>query len=369
MKKLNTVIKNRKIGRCLQIEKKLVVSPLTTIITTTISILLALVFGGIFLAATGHNPLEVYRLMYEGAFGTPYALSETTVKAIPLILCSLGISIAFRMLLWNIGAEGQLYMGAMGATWVALTFPDAPAIILLPLMFVAGFVCGAVWALIPAIPRAFLNVNEIITTLMLNYVAILWVEYLIYGPWKDPEGFNFPLTRQFTEGAILPTLGDSRIHFGLIIGLLAAIAIYFILHYTKWGYEIRVIGESEVAARYAGINVKRNILLAMLISGGLAGLAGMSEVSGLAHRLQPGVSIGYGYTAIIIAWLAKLNPWVIIVVSFLFGGLLVGGYALQTVGLPWATASMLQGAILFFVLGGDIFSRYKFTFRRGKEEF
>ncbi len=324
-----------------------------------LSIVVGLCFAGIFIVTTGKNPLDVYLLMFEGAFGSAYGLSETVVKAIPLMLTGLGVSLAFRMQLWNIGAEGQLYMGAMGATWLALRFPEWPAYLLLPGMLLLGFLLGGIWGLIPAIPRAFLKVNETITTLLLNYVAILWVDYLVYGPWKDPNGFNFPITAPFSENAILPVLGPSRIHVGLLIAFVATILLFVILRYTKWGFEIRVSGESAVAAQYAGMNYVRNILLVMFISGGLAGIAGMTEVSGITQRLQHGISPGYGYTAIIIAWLARLNPWAIVVVSFVFGGLLVGGYSIQTSGFSAATVAMLQGAILFFVVGGEIFIEHR----------
>jgi simple sugar transport system permease protein len=329
------------------------------------SVVLALVLGAVFLSLTGYSPAKVYSIMFDGAFGSKYGVSETVVKAIPLMLAGLGVSLAFRMLLWNIGAEGQLYMGAFAASWVALSFPGLPKPVLLTAMFLAGFAVGALWGLLPALPRAFLGVNEIITSLMLNYVALYWVDYLVYGPWKDPKGYNFPLTPPFSPSAQLPTLGNTRVHLGLVFGLIGAAVIWLILRRLKWGYEIRVIGESTPAARYAGMNIPRNILLVMMISGGLAGLAGMSEVSGITHRLQHGISPGYGYTAIIIAWLSKLNPVAIVGVSFLFSGLLVGGYSIQSSGLPAATVSMLQGAILFFVLGGDILINYRLRFRSG----
>lgn len=340
-------------------EKRNATAKWVLLLAPILSIVVGLCFAGIFIAATGKNPLDIYLLMFDGAFGSAYGISETVVKAIPLMLTGLGVSLAFRMQLWNIGAEGQLYMGAVGATWLALHYPEWPGYILLPCMLILGFVLGGLWGLIPAIPRAFLKVNETITTLLLNYVAILWVDYLVYGPWKDPNGFNFPITAPFAEGAILPVLGASRIHIGLIIALIAALVLYVVLQYTKWGFEIRVSGESAVAARYAGMNYIKNILLVMFISGGLAGLAGMTEVSGITQRLQHGISPGYGYSAIIIAWLARLNPWAIVVVSFVFGGLLVGGYSIQTSGFPAATVAMLQGAILFFVVGGEIFVEHR----------
>lgn len=352
------------LGNAVRLEKKLAPSPLAPVLIPLLSVLLALVTGGVFLLLTGSSPLEVYRGMLAGAFGSVYGLSETVVKAIPLILAGLGVSLAFRMQLWNIGAEGQLYMGAFAAGWVALTFPNAPKLVLLPAMFGAGFLAGGLWGLLPAIPRAFMKVNETITTLMLNYVAILWVNYLVYGPWKDPNGYNFPLSAPFTDAAILPALGNSRVHFGLVIGLVAALVVYIAVRRTKWGFEVRVIGESPKAARYAGMNIVKNILLVMFLSGGLAGLAGMAEVSGVIQRVTPEISSGYGYTAIIIAWLSKLNPWAIILVSFLFGGLQVGGYTIQSAEVPAAIVYMLQGSILFFVLGGEILNRYAIKFGR-----
>ncbi|HHT62808.1 MAG: ABC transporter permease [Bacillota bacterium] len=342
----------------ISLEKRLTPSTFMLVAVPLVSVLLALLVGAVFLVMNGNNPIEVYTMLISSAFTTSYGLTESIVKAIPLMLAGLGVSLAFRMQLWNIGAEGQLYMGAVAATWVALTFPQLPSVIMIPFMLLMGFFAGAIWGLLPAIPRAYLKVNETITTLLLNYVAILWADYLVYGPWKDPEGFNFPLTPQFVPAAILPSLGQSRIHLGLLFAIIAAVILYILIGHTKWGYEVRVIGESPAAARYAGMNIKKNICLVMLISGGLAGIAGMSEVSGIAGRLQHGLSPGYGYTAIIVAWLARLHPASLALVSFLFGGLLVGGYAIQLMGIPAAIVNMLQGLILFFVLGGQILTNY-----------
>lgn len=330
-----------------------------------ISIALALITGGFFLVLSGKSPVEVYLTMFGGAFGTKYGLSETVVKAIPLALCALGVSLAFRMQLWNIGAEGQFYMGAMAATWVALNNPEGTRWVVLPAMFLAGVIAGGIWGLLPALPRAYWKVNETITTLMLNYIAIIWVEYLVYGPWKDPKGFNFPLTAPFGEGATLPAFGNSRIHYGIFLVLLAAVIIYLVLKYSAWGFQLKVVGESQQAARYAGISISRTILLVMLCSGALAGIAGMAEVAGITQRLQAAISPGYGYSAIIIAWLARLNPAAILGVSFLFGGLLSGGFSLQALGLPAASVYMLQGLILFFVLGGEVFANYRLKFVKG----
>ncbi|MFZ5651634.1 MAG: ABC transporter permease [Bacillota bacterium] len=343
----------------LYLERRLVPPAGSVVLVPALSVLLSLVLGAIFLALNGHDPLEIYILMFTGAFGSSYGISETLVKAIPIMLAGLGVSIAFRMQLWNIGAEGQLYMGAFAASWVPLTFPHLPAYVMIPAMVFLGMAAGGLWALLPAIPRAYLRVNEIITSLMLNYVAILWVDYLVFGPWRDPAGFNFPLSAPFSEAARLGTFGTSRVHTGILFALVIAILLYIIMNRTRWGFEIRVIGESEAAARYAGMDIWRNILLVMLLSGAISGLAGMAEVSGITGRLQPGISPGYGYTAIIVAWLSKLNPLAVILVSILFGGLQVGGYLVQTSGVPASVATMLQGAILFFVLGGEIFGRFR----------
>ncbi|SMC99496.1 ABC transporter permease [Sporomusa malonica] len=345
----------------MRFEKRDTVSKHMIVAVPLLSIVIGLAFAGVFIALTGKDPLQVYQLMFTGAFGSVYGLSETVVKAVPLIFASLAVSLAFRMQLWNIGAEGQLYMGAFGATWVALTYPQWPAWLLIPAMLLAGFLMGGLWGLLPAIPRAYFKVNETITTLLLNYIGILWVDYLVYGPWKDPKGLGFPITAPFSEGAILPAFGVTRIHWGIVLALLAVFVVYIVLRYTRWGFEIRVSGESAAAAQYAGMNHVRNILLVMFVSGGLAGLAGMTEVSGITQRLQHGISPGYGYSAIIIAWLARLHPFAIVLVSFVFGGLLVGGFSIQTSGFPAATVAMLQGAILFFVVGGEIFVQYRLT--------
>jgi ABC-type uncharacterized transport system permease subunit len=317
-------------------------SLLVKIAVPIISVLLAILVGWVFLALSGYDAAETYRRMFQGAFGSAYNISETIVKAIPLALAGLAVSVAFRMKLWNIGAEGQLYMGAFAAGGIVMIMGDWPSLILLPLMLIAGFVAGALWGLIPGTLRALWNVNETITSLLLNYVAISWVSYLVFGPWKDPNAMGFPLAPRFPEAAYLPALHGSRVHIGILVAIVVAIILYILLKYTRWGYEVRVIGESHEAARYAGMNVARNIMLVMLVSGGIAGITGMIEVSGITHRLQQDISAGYGYTGIIVAWLARLNPFAILLVAFLFGALLVGGFGVQTYGIPYAIVLMLQ---------------------------
>jgi ABC-type uncharacterized transport system permease subunit len=343
------------------IEKRSEYSRSIAFLVPIASVLLALLAGAVLLALVGANPLATYKAMASGAFGGKYNVSETMVKAIPLMLCGLGVSVAFRMLFWNIGAEGQLAVGGIAAAGVALFWAERiPSPLLLPAMVVAGILGGALWGLIPALLKAYVRVNEIITSLMMNYIAILWVEYLFYGPWKDPQGYGFPGTAQFPRAGWLPRLPGTRIHLGLAFAVAAALFIWVILRRTKWGYEIRVIGENPRAANYAGIDIVRNIILVMILSGGLAGLAGMSEVAGISHRLQKGLTVGYGYTAIIVAWLGRLNPWGVLLVAILLAGLLVGGDQIQiTMQLPAAVVLVLQGAILFFVLGGGLFTQYR----------
>ena len=358
----------------LTFERRMEPSRAANLLVPILSIVLALAVGGVLLWLVGVNPLETYRAMVRGAFGSAYAISETLVRATPLMLTGLAVSVAFRMLFWNIGAEGQLAMGAFAAAGVALFLPEAvPGIsawVLLPLMIVAGFIGGALWGLIPAMLKAFLSVNEIITSLMLNYVAILWIQYLYYGPWRDPLGFGFPGTAEFARVAWLPRLRDTpfladifttgRLHWGLPLAFVAAIVVWLIIDRTRWGYEIKIIGENPRAARYAGISIVRNILLVMILSGGLAGLAGFVQVAGISHRLQQGIVVGDGYTAIIIAWLARLNPFGVLIVAVLMAGLFVGGDQIQiTMRLPAAVALVLQGLILFFVLGANFFTQYR----------
>jgi simple sugar transport system permease protein len=344
----------------IQFEKRTDQNKVLNFLIPIASFLLALLFSAIVLILFGINPMQAYSVMVKGSLGSTYALTETLVKAIPLMLTGLGVSIAFHMHFWNIGAEGQLAMGGIAASFVALFLQDViPSAFLLPAMFLAGGLAGAIWGLIPAGLKAAVGVNEILTTLMMNYIAILLVEYLYLGPWRDPQGFGFPGTAQFPVSAWLPRLAG-RVHYGIFFAILGAILLWFLLKHTKLGYEIRLIGENPKAARYSGINITRNIIFVMLLSGGLSGIAGMAEVAGISRRLYTGLTVGYGYTAIIVAWLANLNPWGILIVAFFMGALLVGGDQLQiAMQTPAAVADILQGAILFFMLGGSIFNNYK----------
>jgi general nucleoside transport system permease protein len=352
-----------------RIERRLEQPPWLRYASPAILILAALAMGAFLLWLAGANPWYVYTQMATIAFGDVYGWSDTTVKATPLILAGLGVAAAFRMRLWNIGAEGQLLMGAFFATGVALHWlpADASQWVVLFVMAMAGFAGGAFWGFIPGVLKARLNINEIITTLMLTYIAFQWNNYFVYGPWSE-RGFG--LTPQFPRSAWLPRFTDYAeavpafrgvtAHTGIFLAIALAVMFWFVWKHSKWGFEIKVIGDNPRAARYAGINLTRNIILIMMISGGMAGLAGMVEVAGVVHRLQERFSPGYGYTAIIIAWLAKLNPLAIVPVSYLFGGLLVGDDVIQPAGI----ARMLQGVILFVVVGGELLLQYRIRVER-----
>lgn len=325
------------------------------------AVLLALCFGAVLFLWVGVNPIRAYGEVLKGAFGSLYNFSEVLVRASPLILCGLSVGLAGKMQIWNIGAEGQLVLGGAAGAGVALFLtPYIPGPLIIPAMLAAGFFGGALWGLIPGILKARLQVNEIITSLMLNYVAIFWLEHLYFGPWRDPAGRGFPGTAMFVESAWFPRFFDTRIHLGFFIGLFAALLIWYVLAYTEWGYHVRVAGANPKAAQYAHIDIGRNILLIMMLSGGLAGLAGISETAGIYYRLQQGLAAGSGYMAIVVAWLAKLRPVSIIVISICIGGLMVGGDQVQiSMQIPSAIGLTLQGAILFCVLGGQVFQEYE----------
>src|SRR6056297_1341498 len=243
------------------LERRLQIPAWISIVVAIASVFFALVFSGVFLKLTGQSPIEVYQVMFRSSFGSAYGLSETLVKAIPLMLCSFGVAIAFKMVIWNIGAEGQLLMGALAATGMALAFPDFPRLLLIPIMMLAGMLAGGLWAMIPGFTKARWNVNEVITSLLLNYVAINVLDYFVYGPWKDKGGFGFPQTATFSQSAWLPTFGTTRVHLGLLFALIIAVILFIVLRSSRWGYEIKVIGESRNVARYAGMNIGRNIVL------------------------------------------------------------------------------------------------------------
>ncbi len=341
-------------------EKRKTVSKTAIIVTPILSFVVSLLLTGILLIAFDANPLDTYAAMYKGAFGTSRAFTETLVKAIPLMLTGLGVALAFKLKFWNIGAEGQLTLAGVAATWVAIYWsPWMPQPLLLPAVILVGAAAGAMWAGIPALLKTSLKVDETLVTLMLNYVAILFSSHLYYGPWRDPKGYGFPGTELFPKAAWFPRIAG-RAHIGLYFAIVAAIVLWIIFQRTRWGFELKVIGNSQKAARYQGISVERNIVLAVLLSGALCGLAGVGEVAGISRRLQQGLSLGYGYTAIIVAWMAQLNPLAIPFVAILMGALLVGGDSVQMVmGLPSSMGLLMQGMMLFPLLAGSLFVEYR----------
>jgi ABC-type uncharacterized transport system permease subunit len=333
--------------------------------TSVGAVLLAFVFSGLILLSVGADPIRIYSFFWTASFGSWGAVSDVIVKATPLLLIGLACAFAFKMKLWNIGAEGQFYMGAFFASMVVLLpmvdLETTPKALVLGLMMLMGMLGGALYGFVPGILRAKYNINEVITTLMLNYIAVFWNNYWIFGKYSDA---GFQMTRMFPKVAWLPRLSDFAkqyksfsgitLHVGVIFGLIAAVIVWLILNKSRWGYKITLIGDNPKAARYAGLNITRNIVLVFMFSGALAGLAGMAEVTGVVHRLQERISTNYGFSGVIIAWLAKLNPFAVILVSVLFGALIVAGREIQPSGVSF----LIQGIILFLVISSDVVLKY-----------
>ena len=356
----------------LKIERRIGYSRIFSILMTITSLILAFLIVGVILALMGLDPAKAFSILF-GVYVKPTLLLESIKQSIPICLSALGLGIAFKMNFWNIGAEGQLYMGMIAATGIVLLHEYYGLFqewLLLPLMFLASFMLGGAWCLIAGFLKAKINVNEILPTLMLNYVAILIVEYLVHGPWRDPRGYGFPLSIEFPEYAKLLFLAGNPAYTGLLISILSAASVFLILDYTRIGFEIKVVGQSINVARYAGISISRIIMLGSFLAGGLAGIGGLSIVSGIIGRLRPEASPGYGYTAIIVASLAGLNPWLIIAASIFFGGLLTAGGGLQmNMGIPRSATQMIQAIIFLLILVGEFVKRYRITImpRGGRE--
>ncbi|MBF0211069.1 MAG: ABC transporter permease [Desulfamplus sp.] len=340
------------------------ITPLRSFMTNIGSVCASLIAIGLLFFLCGVNPFYAIGKIVSGSFGSMYGFKETVTKAIPLILIGGGLALAFRAKFWNIGAEGQLLMGALMGTWVGLLWGDIlPSYLLIPIMFLAGFIGGALLGLIPAILKIKFSINEVISTLMLNYVCAELITMLIVGPWKGSTRFGFPGTNNLSSAALLGVIPGSRIHYvTLIIAILSIIILAILVYRTRFGYEVRVIGENPEAGRYAGIDFFRTTVVIMIISGGLAGVAGVGELAGIHHYLgyPASISSGYGFTAIIVAWLAKLNPIYVFVSSLFFAGILVGGDAIQmSLGLPGATVQLVNGILLIFLIMGDYFLKHK----------
>lgn len=311
----------------------------------------AAIFAAILLI-DGHNPLDVLDLMWDAVATTEFGRNEVLVKLIPFGLCALAVAIPARVGLINVGGEGQFYMGAWASAGVIL-YSDAPGWMLLPLAFIAGAAGGAAWAGIVALLRVKGRVNEAISSLLLNFVAIQLVNYFVYGPWKDPDGPNWPYSAEFPDSAMLGIVWGNRVSAAVFFVLIGLVAMFLVLRYTRIGYEMRVVGGNVIAAERAGIPVRRYLFWSLAVGGAVAGIAGMAEVCGIQGRLRPGISVNYGYIGFLAAWLGGHRPLGILFACLLFGALSVGGDSLQLgAGLPGSTVNILMALILFAVLAG-----------------
>ncbi|MEC9356816.1 MAG: ABC transporter permease [Pseudomonadota bacterium] len=313
----------------------------------------------------GKNPVEAFQVFFIKPVDSVYGLGELLLKTTPLLLCALGLAIGFRANVWNIGAEGQLIVGALAGTGVALAWGETESSWILPTMLVAGVLGGMLWAAIPALLRTRFHTNEILTSLMLVYIAQLLLAWLVHGPWRDPMGFNFPQSRLFEEWELLPILWDgTRVNIAFVFALLLVAASWFFTRKTHAGFRMQVSGLAPAAATYAGFGSARNIWLALLISGGAAGLAGIAEVAGPIGQLQPQISPGYGFAAIIVAFVGRLHPVGILLASLLMSLLYLGGEQAQmNLALPSAITGLFQGLLLFYLLAADLFVNFRLRIR------
>lgn len=363
-----------------QVEKRANASRTLQVVTPFASVVFAMLLGAVPLIFLGVNPFQAYGKMFQGAFGSLNNLAEVGVKATPLLFTGLAVAIPLRAGLWNIGAEGQLYIGAFGAAGVALAFLGAGGSpspwLVIPLMIVAGGLCAGLFALVPAWLKAKLGTNEIITTLMLNYVALNWNQFFIHGPWKDHVGF--PRTERFGAYAWFPRFFGTRLHLGLFIALAMVVLIYFIYAKTRIGYETKVVGANPNAATLGGISKAKITLWTMTLAGAMAGLAGVGEVAAIQHRLIAGISPQlnpYGYTGIAVALLAKGNPLGLIPSALTFAVIFVGGEFMKQINfvsmfsgnlvqVPSAIVQIVQVLVIFSILAGDFLAQHRLTWRR-----
>ncbi len=332
-----------------------------------LAVLGALATGGLFLLALRFNPFEVYWTMLSGSLGSSSMQKETIKLMIPLCLATLGIVLAFKMKFWNIGGEGQICAGAIAASYFAYFHNGLPSPILLIVMALAAILAGGLWGLIPALFKTRFGTNETLFTLMLNYIILNFITYLREGPWRNPEG-GFAAMPRFTRQARLPELpipGIGNVHIGWVVMLALVIFMFIYLRYTRQGYELTVVGENMNTARYAGMPVKKIMLRTMFLSAGICGLVGMLQVAGPDRQLTDAVANGRGFTAVSIAWLARLSPIGVMVVSFLFSVVQKGCSMMQTeYRIPASMSDILQGIILFFVLSSEFFIRYRIALRK-----
>ena len=331
------------------------------------SLAAAALAGAVVILIAGVSPFEAYRTMLDASLNGVRPLTRTLVLATPLILTGLAAAVACRMRVWNVGAEGQLYMGAIVAAGLALVLPaGTPKLLMLTVILLAGMAAGALWAGLAALPKAYFNTNEVITTLMLNFVALYFMNYLIFGSvsfWRDPDAM-FPQGKLIPGAAELPIISH-RLHYGLLVALAVALVLWWSLRGTTWGFELRTIGDSPAASRYAGMSVSGKILSVLALSGALAGLAGAIEVSGVLKTLDPrAIATELGFTGIVVAAVARLNPLGVVPVAVLLGAVVASGTNLQTVGLEAEIVFLLQGLIFLFVAAGEFFLANRLVFGR-----
>lgn len=340
-------------------------SPVWVYMAPVLAVALTLVAGGVLFAALGFDPFKALYTFFVTPLTSAYGVGELGVKATPLALCAIGLALGFRGNVWNIGAEGQLTLGAICGGAVALAFYDVEGWYVLSLMLVAGVLGGMAWGAIPAFLKSRFHASEILVSLMLTYVATLLLSYLVHGPLKDPDGYNFPESRLFHDAALLPVVWDeTRLHLGAVFALAGVVIAWFVVARTFIGFQIKVMGLTPAAGGYAGFSQKRIIWMAFLVSGGLAGLAGISEVAGPIGQLSPVISPGYGFTAIIVAFLGRLHPVGILLAALLMALSYLGGEAVQIgMGLPLAVTGVFQGMLLFFLLASDVLIRYRIRLR------
>lgn len=326
-----------------------------------IAVVLTLVTGLLLSTLVGANPLAAFHAFFVAPIDDWYGIGELGVKAAPLMLIAVGLAIGFRSSVWNIGAEGQLTVGAIAGGGLALAFHESSSVLLLPAMILAGALGGMAWSFIPAFLRTRFNTNEILVSLMLNYVAILLLSYLVHDPWRDPGGFNFPESQLFGDAATLPIILDgTRLHAGFLIALAVVAVGWVFVRKSFVGYQMQVTGMADSAALYAGFKRRRMVWIGLLAGGGAAGIAGICEVAGPIGQLLPSVSPGYGYAAIIVAFVGRLHPVGILFASLLMSLLYLGGETAQMeLGLPSAITGVFQGVLLFYLLAADMFINFR----------
>ncbi len=326
-----------------------------------IAVVCTLIGGMLVFSLLGKNPIEGFTVFFINPLSDLYGVSELLLKATPLMIIALGLAIGFRANIWNIGAEGQFIMGGVGASAMALYFYESDSAMVLPVMVLAGALGGMLWAAIPAFLKTQFNTNEILVSLMLVYIAQLAVSWLVHGPMIDPDGFGFPQSRMFEESALLPMLVEgTRLNLAFVFAVAAVLVVYVFMFRSFIGFQMQVAGQAADAARYAGFSAKRMVWIGLLSGGAMAGIAGMSEVAGPMGQLTEHVSNNYGFAAIIVAFVARLNPIGIFFASLLMALLYLGGeQAQQYLNLPSSISNVFQGMLLMFLLGADVLINYR----------